>query len=357
VGRGTALSSRKGREPAHPVIVPASIITGVVRYLLRTRCAVATLMVAICASSPLLAQTVPASATDDAPSSAADIRQHGGKLVLVLPFENRSGQPNLSWIGDSFPWTLGQRMNSAGFLTIGRDDRQYAMDHLGLPEDFKPSRATAIRIAQQLDADYIIVGSYNIANPGTSAARIDVQAQVLEVNQLRMSQPITGSGELPKLFDVENALAWRLARRMAPHFAVAEQTFLAASGGVALSAFENYIRGISAPTAEERLKRLQDAAAAAPGYTPVLLALGKEQYARASTTRPRPRWRRCPRMTGSRSRPASTAVSRASTPQNMLRRKRHLHLLQRGSRCPRSSITKVWLPAGKARIPSHSSSR
>ena len=261
------------------MIVPASIITGVVRYLLRTRCAVATLIVAICASSPLLAQTVPASATDDAPSSAADIRQHGGKLVLVLPFENRSGQPNLSWIGDSFPWTLGQRMNSAGFLTIGRDDRQYAMDHLGLPEDFKPSRATAIRIAQQLDADYIIVGSYNIANPGTSAARIDVQAQVLEVNQLRMSQPITGSGELPKLFDVENALAWRLARRMAPHFAVAEQTFLAASGGVALSAFENYIRGISAPTAEERLKRLQDAAAAAPGYTPVLLALGKEQYA------------------------------------------------------------------------------
>ena len=215
----------------------------------------------------------------DGATSAADIRQPGGRLVLVLPFENRSGRADLSWIGDSFPWTLDQRLNSAGFLTIGQDDRQYAMEHLGLPADFKPSRATAIRIAQQLDADYIIIGTYNVANQGTTAARIDAQAQVLAVNELAMSPPITGAGELPKLFDVENALAWRVARRMDPHFAVAEQTFLAASGGVGLTAFEDYIRGISAPTAEERLKRLEDAVAAAPSYTPALLALGKEEYA------------------------------------------------------------------------------
>ena len=214
-----------------------------------------------------------------APASAADIRQPGGKLVLVLPFENRSGQSNLAWIGDSFPWTLAQRLNSAGFLTIGRDDRQYAMEHLGLPSDFKPSRATAIRIAQQLDADYIVIGSYNVANASTPAARIDVQTQVLAVNELRMSPPIAGSGELGTIFDVENALAWRVARRMDSHFAVAEQTFLAAAGGVGLSAFEDYIRGISASTAEERLKRLQDAVTAAPSYTPALLALGREQYA------------------------------------------------------------------------------
>ena len=225
------------------------------------------------------AQTTPADNSNAATASAADIRQPGGKLVLVLPFENRSGQANLGWIGDSFPWTLDQRLNSAGFLTIGRDDRQYAMEHLGLPADFKPTRATTIRIAQHLDADYVIVGSFNIANSGTSAARIDVQAQVLEVNQLRMSRPVTESGALPKIFDVENALAWKLAQRMDPHFAVAEQTFLAAAEGVGLNAFEDYIRGISAPTAEERLKRLQDAVAAAPTYTPALLELGKEQYA------------------------------------------------------------------------------
>jgi tetratricopeptide (TPR) repeat protein len=233
---------------------------------------------------PLSAQTSPSAATQTAddtrnPDSAADIRQPGGRLVLVLPFDNRSGQSNLNWIGDSFPYTLDQRLSSAGFLTISRDDRVYALEHLGLPDDFRPSRATTIRIAQTLDADYVIVGSFNVVNPGTPASRIDVQAQVLEVNQLRMSAPLTDSAELPRLFDVENAIAWKVARRMDPHFAVAEQTFLAAAGGVSLSSFEDYIRGTSAPTSDERLKRLQDAVAQTPTYTAALLALGKEQYA------------------------------------------------------------------------------
>ena len=86
----------------------------------------------------------------------------GGRVVLVLPFDNRSGQTSSRWIGESFPDTLNQRLTSAGFLTITRDDRQYALDHLGLPVDFRPSRATTIRIAQTLDADFVIVGSYTV---------------------------------------------------------------------------------------------------------------------------------------------------------------------------------------------------
>ena len=196
-----------------------------------------------------------------------------GHLVLVLPFDNRSGQSNLAWIGDSFPDTLDRRLNSAGFLTITRDDRVYALDHLGLPTDFKPTRATTIRIAQTLDADYVVVGSYNITN-----GRISVQAQVLAVGQLRMSAPLEDSAELPRLFDVENAIAWKVARQIDPQLKIAEQTFLAA-GGVKLSSFESYIRGISAPNPQERIKRLEAAVQETPNYSAALLALGKAQYA------------------------------------------------------------------------------
>jgi tetratricopeptide (TPR) repeat protein len=198
----------------------------------------------------------------------------GGRVVLVLPFDNRTGQTNLAWIGDSFPDTLNQRLTSAGFLTITRDDRQYALDHLGLPVDFRPSRATTIRIAQTLDADFVIVGSYTFNN-----GRIAAQAQVLEVNKLRLSQPLDDSSELTRLFDVENALAWKIARQIDPHFNVAQQTFLAASGGVRLSAFENYIRGTDATTSQERIKRLQMAIQDTPDYPAALLALGKAQFA------------------------------------------------------------------------------
>jgi TolB-like protein len=204
---------------------------------------------------------------------AQDAREPG-RLVLVLPFENKSGQVNLQWIGESFPYTLDQRLNSSGFLTISRDDRQYAMDHLGFPADFKPTRATTIRIAQTLDADYVVVGSFNVVN-----GAIQVQAQVLRVNQLSLSRPIEDSAELPRLFDVENALAWKVAREIDPKFLVAQQTFLSAAGGVKLSAFENYIRGTTSSASAEKIKRLQAAVTDEPKYTAALLALGKALYA------------------------------------------------------------------------------
>jgi tetratricopeptide (TPR) repeat protein len=196
-----------------------------------------------------------------------------GRVVLVLPFENHSGQADLGWISESFPDTLNQRLSSSGFLTISRDDRQYALDHLGFPTDFHPTRATTIRIAQTLDANYVVIGSYTVSN-----RRISVQAQVLTVNELKMSPPLEDSADLQRLFDVQNAIAWKIARAIDPHFNVAQQTFLAASGQVKLSAFENYIRGIGASTPQERIKRLQLATQESPGYTAALLALGKTQY-------------------------------------------------------------------------------
>jgi tetratricopeptide (TPR) repeat protein len=196
-----------------------------------------------------------------------------GRVILVLPFENRSGQADLSWIGESFPDTLNQRFSSASFLTISQEDRRYALDHLGFPSDFRPTRATTIRIAQTLDANYVIIGSYNVVN-----GHISVQARVLEVNSLRMSAPIEETRDLQRLFDVQNALAWKIVREIDPHFNVAEQTFLAASGQIKLSAFENYIRGITAANGQDRIKRLQLAVAESPGYTAALLALGKAEY-------------------------------------------------------------------------------
>jgi tetratricopeptide (TPR) repeat protein len=192
----------------------------------------------------------------------------------------------LNWIGDSFPDTLNKRLNSAGFLTISHDDRQFAYEHLGLPADFRPTRATTIRIAEQLDANYVILGSYSVqpgtaggtAN-GTAGSRISIQARVLSIDELRLSAVLEDSAELMRLFDAENAIAWKIAAKIDPHFAGSEQTFLAAPGAVPLPAFEDYIRGINAATDAERLKRLQDAVALVPGYAAALLELGKEQYA------------------------------------------------------------------------------
>lgn len=214
------------------------------------------------------------------PATAQAPPEPGGRVVLVLPFDNHSGNLSLNWIGNSFPDTLNKRLNSAGFLTISHDDREFAYDHMGLPIDFRPTRATTIRMAEVLDANFVILGSYNVqpdpANPKTN--RITIQAKILSIDSLRLSPAISDSAELQRLFDAENAVAWKVAGVMDPHFSASEQTFLAAQGAVPLPAFEDYIRGTNAATDVERLKRLQAAVSLAPDYADALLALGKEQY-------------------------------------------------------------------------------
>ncbi len=213
-----------------------------------------------------------------------------GKVVLVLPFDNHSGDASLNWIGDSIPDTLNQRLSSAGFLTISHDDRVFAYEHLGLPADFRPTRATTIRIAQRLDANYVILGSYDVQSDAASTAaagaakaptdrRISIEARVLSIDQLRLGAPMDESDALMSLFKAENSIAWKVAEVLDPQLSVSEQTFLAAPGAVPLPAFEDYIRGINASTDAEKLARLKDAVALQPGYAAALLELGKEQYA------------------------------------------------------------------------------
>ncbi len=208
-------------------------------------------------------------------ASDPEASETGGRVVLVLPFDNRTGQTNLAWIGESFPDTLNQRLTSAGFLTISRDDRQYALDHLGLPVDFRPSRATTIRIAQTLDANF--VDRRQLHRQQRPHRRAGAGPRGQQAATISSRSPTPANWLASSTF--ENAIAWKVARQIDPHFNVAEQTFLGASGGVRLSAFENYIRGSDATTSQERIKRLQMAMQDTPNYTAALLALGKAQFA------------------------------------------------------------------------------
>ena len=197
-----------------------------------------------------------------------------GRIVLVLPFDNRTGQPNLEWIREAASELLSRRLVSAGFLPLSRDERRYALDHLGLPEGFQPSRASALKLAQTLDAESIIVGSYVM-----DGANIVAEARVVDVPHLRMSQTVTSRGDLHDLIAVFDSLSWKLTRTLDSHFGVAEETFVAAGKEIRLDAFEQYIRGITEPDHDERLRHLKQAVLLSPEFGPGWMALGREDYA------------------------------------------------------------------------------
>jgi tetratricopeptide (TPR) repeat protein len=205
---------------------------------------------------------------------AQDPARVQGSLLLVLPFNNQADQPNLDWISEAVPEILNLRLASAGFMPISRDDRLYALDHLGLPSTFQPSRASAIRLAQTLDADYIIVGSFS-----TSGSRFQIKAQVLKVDALHLSAPLQEEADITHLIDVLNSLAWGLAKQIDPQFAVSRSTFVAAGAGLRVDAFENYIRGLVEPDPAEQIRHLKESVRLDPNFSPALLALGKAYFA------------------------------------------------------------------------------
>jgi tetratricopeptide (TPR) repeat protein len=224
-----------------------------------------------------------ACAQEPADAKPAEPAEVHGRLLLVLPFENRtegatpgggaSDASNQGWISEAFPDVLNRRLNSAGFLTISRGDRLYAFDHLGLPLNLQPSRATAIRIAQTLDADYVIFGSYSLANNQLTA-----DAQVLDVSGLRLGTAVDQKGDPDHLLDALNSLAWQVTRQLDPKYAVEEPTFLAADRNLHEDAFQDYIQGLVAESPAQQIQHLRDAVRLDPGFASAWLALGRAYF-------------------------------------------------------------------------------
>jgi len=205
----------------------------------------------------------------------ADMGSTGGRgrILLVLPFDNRSGQPSLEWVREAAPEVLGSRFAAVGFAPMNRADRMYALDHLGLPQGFHPSRASSLKLAETLDADSIVVGSFV-----TDGTGIVAEAQVVDVPHLRMSEPVSARGEMKDLIGVFDSLAWKLTKQLDPGFNGSEDTFVAAGAGLRVDAFEQYIRGITEPDHDERLRHLNGAVALNPAFSPAWMALGREDY-------------------------------------------------------------------------------
>ncbi|HEX3662367.1 MAG TPA: tetratricopeptide repeat protein [Acidobacteriaceae bacterium] len=207
-----------------------------------------------------------------------------GRLLLVLPFENKSGVAGLDWVSEAFPAVLNPRLNSAGFLTISRGDRLYAFDHLGLPLTLEPSRATAIRIAQTLDADYVVFGHYTLTNNA-----IEATAEVLDVGALQLGGALHAESDVTQLLPMINGLAWQVTRQIDPTYGVEESTFVAADRSVPAQAFEDYIQGLTADAADKQIADLKEAVRLDETFPPARLALGRayfadQDYDQAATT-------------------------------------------------------------------------
>jgi len=193
--------------------------------------------------------------------------------VLVVPFENQSKAPGIQWIGDSFPESLQERLNSPTLFVLPREDRIRAYDRLGIPLDLRPSRATIYRIAEQLDADYVVLGVYDF-----DGQTFSLRAQLLDMRRPHLFPEMTESGPLTELIHLQTALSWDVLHTLNSGLAISREAYTAQTSAVRLDAFENYVKGVVAPQTDDQIRHLQEAVRIASAYSDALLQLGKVYY-------------------------------------------------------------------------------
>ena len=190
-----------------------------------------------------------------------------------MPFDNQSSAPGLEWISEAFPEVLSQRMAVPHLYVTSRDDREYAFDHSGVPSTVLPSRATIYRVAEQMDADYVVLGSYNFDGRTFSA-----KAQLLDMKRLHLYPSVESSGPLPSLIDLQTALAWQLLQQLPAHPAMTREQYISSFPPIRLDAFENYVRGVLATSYQKRVHYFHEAVKLNPNYTQAMLELGKTYF-------------------------------------------------------------------------------
>jgi tetratricopeptide (TPR) repeat protein len=209
-------------------------------------------------------------AQDSSASTSASV----GRTVVIVPFENASPTPGLEWLGDSFPEAFHQQLNSPVLYVASREERLRAYERQGIPSGVHASRATFYRLAEQMDVDYAVFGSY-----GYDGARLTAVAQLLDMKAQRLLPAVTESAPLADLGTLQSALAWDLLRLIRADFAVPKDKYVAGVATIRLDALENYVRGVLATTTEEKVQRYREAVRLNPDYAPAWLELGKTYYA------------------------------------------------------------------------------
>jgi|SRR5271165_1489698 len=196
-------------------------------------------------------------------------------VYLVFPFENAGAPPRLDWIGEGLEELTIERLSHAGLQVYSHSGRVNEMDRYGLPDSAKLSRASMLRIAQEMDADYVVFGSF--ASDGKTLA---VHARVMRINPPALLPVVAERGSLDSLMEMHTRIIWHVLTAAERNYPLSLTEFSRLQRPLSLAAFEQYIRGLLANDDDVRLRDLKEAAKLDPDWPDPAFAIGQVYFAR-----------------------------------------------------------------------------
>src|SRR5260370_41435571 len=187
----------------------------------------------------------------------------GSEIVVVLPFENVSTHPEYNWIGESFADSLSSLLSKPGMIVVTSDERAVAYQRLRFTLTVLPSRATAIKIAREVKASMIVIGTYNVTLPPVDPkapsekpppANITGESHVIRVNEGRMTGDIFDGAWAPRVYDfggdltdlqkMHGELAYQILAQRDKALSFSRNNLLQEGTRVPPQAFEAYTKGL-----------------------------------------------------------------------------------------------------------------
>ncbi len=200
-----------------------------------------------------------------------------GRTLVVIPFENTSPTPGLEWLGEAFPAAFRWQLDSPVIYVVTREERLRAYDRQGIPAGVHPSRATVYRLAEQMDVDYAVLGSYRYDGVNLTAT-----TQLLDMRNQKLLPAATESARLNDLANLQSALAWDVLKLVRPNFSIPQDRYIASVPPMRLDALENFILGMQATTADEKVLHYREAVRLNPSFSEAWLELGRALFGQHS---------------------------------------------------------------------------
>ena len=202
-----------------------------------------------------------------------DNSSHG--IYLVFPFQNSGPSSRLDWLSEGLEELTIQGLSSAGEQVYSHSWRLGELERYGIPTTAKLSRATMLHVAEDLDADFVVFGSFNY-----DGKNLTVDGRLLRVNPAALLQPLHESGPLETVMDLHTRLMWRMLSENDHAYPLSLTEFSQMHKAVRLDAFEHYIRGLIANDDETRLRELREAVRLEPEWVEPNYALGEAYFTR-----------------------------------------------------------------------------
>ena len=180
-------------------------------------------------------------------------------VVLIIPFENTSNNREANWVGESFADQLAELLGAHGLRVISSDARELAYQRLRLPLTVIPSRATAIKLAQQAGATMVVLGNYEVSpRDEKTVAEVRGSARVVRVNEGRIAGKQMTDGRwathefffgdaLINLQTVQGKLAYQILYEQDDKLPFSQNLIVEQATKVPPKAFEAYVKGAMLP--------------------------------------------------------------------------------------------------------------